>query len=1164
MTATLRPYLNAVRATLQAALCLENFSSQVVERHNKPEVEVRSSKELLLQPVIISRNEKEKVLIEGSINSVRVSIAVKQADEIEKILCHKFMRFMMMRAENFFILRRKPVEGYDISFLITNFHTEQMYKHKLVDFVIHFMEEIDKEISEMKLSVNARARIVAEEFLKNAGLKCKREGFNDTEGSKRFGRGGSRLKLDGVVPSSVERMRLVPNGHQSSAASHTSRNRPEGYVPSLIDGRTQRSIHVNFSFNPDRLKQARQYVERAIKQRKIFMVHGPYPIIRRRLLVRGWVERKFPKMPKVVTKRERFPDGEADEDGDDSDTPEDDEEEEDEQDDTDSTYSLMSRLVRNQIPYFIWTNRRDVIDCRYLRKDQMMNHYARAGTFTTKVGLCLNLRNLPWFDQADADTFFPRCYRLGAKDEKHAFIGKKYSQQLVSSNLFSPGQIITLVGRSVRKMDRAPFESQGNRKKILWELHVVSRLWLLCQCFTGWQLPSLTTHAFLLFMVEDFHLTAARSLLKIVVKRCWEKPLFVPALDENQNDQGSSEARQCVSHKKGVNFSSQLIETAIHACEEHLSSLRHQDIDRESGSALLLTKAHWKDFLRSYYRIAHEGAQLVQTDAFIEQCEDILQRLAKVVPQLDMEGDRNIWIVKPGAKSRGRGIMCMDRLDDILKLVDCDPMIVKDGKWVVQKYIETPLLIFGTKFDLRQWFLVTDWNPLTIWFYRHSYIRFSTQPFSLHNLDTSIHLCNNSIQKHYENSQNRHSELPPDNMWSSEQFQAHLRHMGAPEAWSKVIVPGMKAAIIHAIQTSQDLVEFRKNSFELYGADFLFGEKYQPWLIEINASPTMAASTSVTTRLCANVQEDTLRVVIDRKYDRNCNTGNFELIYKQAAVDIPPYVGTSLLVEGSTVKKPQPPPQRSPIPADTRNGCGGPQQQRVPKLIHRRSNQDIPHMLTPCWAAANNKTTEPGPPGKENKVKEKPTPSKAPPPGPARSKLPSKLKTDPRNRRVLMAHSMATTTVMTEGKVSHPTQLCAKSSSQELTASPEESTFSHAKPTSTAGRKACLRLHLQEIQPVSGLAVPRRLPCLFRKDGKAVASLQRLRCCSGAGPLLPAAPKFFYRKAVTTCQAQDQQELPPLVPAFENQMSVLPRVGGKDSESALNNSTLAADSVSSF
>lgn len=45
-------------------------------------------------------------------------------------------------------------QGYDISFLITNFHTEEMLKHKLVDFIIQFMEEVDKEISEMKLFVS--------------------------------------------------------------------------------------------------------------------------------------------------------------------------------------------------------------------------------------------------------------------------------------------------------------------------------------------------------------------------------------------------------------------------------------------------------------------------------------------------------------------------------------------------------------------------------------------------------------------------------------------------------------------------------------------------------------------------------------------------------------------------------------------------------------------------------------------------------------------------------------------------------------------------------------------------------------------------------------------------------------------------------------------------
>jgi actin related protein 2/3 complex subunit 4 len=41
-----------------------------------------------------------------------------------------------------------------------------MYKHKLVDFMIQFMEDVDKEISEIKLGVNARARVTAQEFLK--------------------------------------------------------------------------------------------------------------------------------------------------------------------------------------------------------------------------------------------------------------------------------------------------------------------------------------------------------------------------------------------------------------------------------------------------------------------------------------------------------------------------------------------------------------------------------------------------------------------------------------------------------------------------------------------------------------------------------------------------------------------------------------------------------------------------------------------------------------------------------------------------------------------------------------------------------------------------------------------------------------------------------------
>mgnify|MGYP002846744409 CR=1 FL=1 len=39
-TGALKSYLDCIKATLQAALCVENFASQIVERHNKPEIEV--------------------------------------------------------------------------------------------------------------------------------------------------------------------------------------------------------------------------------------------------------------------------------------------------------------------------------------------------------------------------------------------------------------------------------------------------------------------------------------------------------------------------------------------------------------------------------------------------------------------------------------------------------------------------------------------------------------------------------------------------------------------------------------------------------------------------------------------------------------------------------------------------------------------------------------------------------------------------------------------------------------------------------------------------------------------------------------------------------------------------------------------------------------------
>lgn len=49
----------------------------------------------------------------------------------------------------------------------------------------------------------------------------------------------------------------------------------------------------------------------------------------------------------------------------------------------------------------------------------------------------------------------------------------------------------------------------------------------------------------------------------------------------------------------------------------------------------------------------------------------------------------------------------------------------------------------------------------------------------------------------------------------------------------------------------------------------------------------MAPSTPVTAHLCAAVQEDTLRVVLDRRVKRTANTGDFQLIYKKVRNSFP-------------------------------------------------------------------------------------------------------------------------------------------------------------------------------------------------------------------------------------------------------------------------------------
>lgn len=75
------------------------------------------------------------------------------------------------------------------------------------------------------------------------------------------------------------------------------------------------------------------------------------------------------------------------------------------------------------------------------------------------------------------------------------------------------------------------------------------------------------------------------------------------------------------------------------------------------------------------------------------------------------------------------------------------PSKIKFNTFIIQKYIEKPLLIHKRKFDIRVWVCLTQDQDLL--FFPEGYLRTSGSEFSidLNNIDDAfVHLTNNAVQ----------------------------------------------------------------------------------------------------------------------------------------------------------------------------------------------------------------------------------------------------------------------------------------------------------------------------------------------------------------------------------------------------------------------------------
>lgn len=183
----------------------------------------------------------------------------------------------------------------------------------------------------------------------------------------------------------------------------------------------------------------------------------------------------------------------------------------------------------------------------------------------------------------------------------------------------------------------------------------------------------------------------------------------------------------------------------------------------------------------------------------------------------------------------------------------------EENEKVMQRYIEKPLLINGLKHDLRLYLLIANVDPLIAFLNEEGLARFCTTPYEapshdLKNKDKNAHLTNFSINKTSPNFVHT-DELTEENNGSKQTLSSYWKTMEKlgykPDEIKEEIIK-LNQYLLKAMKPF--LHYFQKcifprsepgKCFHVIGVDILLDSKCRPWILEINASPSLSIESTI-------------------------------------------------------------------------------------------------------------------------------------------------------------------------------------------------------------------------------------------------------------------------------------------------------------------------------
>jgi tubulin polyglutamylase TTLL11 len=192
-------------------------------------------------------------------------------------------------------------------------------------------------------------------------------------------------------------------------------------------------------------------------------------------------------------------------------------------------------------------------------------------------------------------------------------------------------------------------------------------------------------------------------------------------------------------------------------------------------------------------------------------------------------------------------------------LMDNKGVTDKEDEKVIQRYIRKPLLINGLKHDLRIYLLIASVEPLVAFINEEGLARFCTQEYEVPTQENkskgkSVHLTNYSLNKNNPNFvyTNELTEINDGSKQTLSSYWKALEKEGLDVPKIKADITRLNQELLKALKPY--LAYFQKCTFprtepgkyfHIIGVDIILDSQCNPWILEINASPSMNIDSTI-------------------------------------------------------------------------------------------------------------------------------------------------------------------------------------------------------------------------------------------------------------------------------------------------------------------------------